>query len=56
MVQVPPASRIAVLPETVQTDGVMDAKLTGWPEEALAFRPTDPTASAVAGIEAKVRV
>ena len=56
IVQVPAASKVAVLPETVQIDGVEDAKVIGRPEEAVAFRLTDPVASAVAGIAAKAMV
>jgi len=36
--QVPTASRVTVLPETEQIDGVVEAKLTGRPEEAVAFK------------------
>ncbi len=36
MVQVPEASSVAVEPETVQMAGVVDVKLTGRPELALA--------------------
>ncbi len=35
--QVPTASKLAVLPETVQTDGVVEAKLTGRLEDAVAL-------------------
>jgi hypothetical protein len=41
IVQVPAVSRVATLPDTAQTDGVVDAKLTGRPEEAVALRLTD---------------
>ena len=56
MMQVPTASKIAVLPEAVQSEGVVDAKLIGRPEEAVAFRLTDPVSSAAAGITAKAMV
>ena len=56
IVQVPIASRVATLPETVQTDGVVDAKLTGKPEEAVAARLTDPVVSVVVGIALKLMV
>jgi hypothetical protein len=36
MVQFPGASSIAVVPETAQIDGVVEARLTGSPVEALA--------------------
>ena len=39
--QVPAASREAVLPETVQMVGVDDAKLTAKPEVAVAVRVSD---------------
>jgi hypothetical protein len=38
MVQVPAVSSEAVLPETVQTASVVEAKLTGKPEVAVAAR------------------
>jgi hypothetical protein len=45
MVQEPTATIATVLPDTVQIDGVVDAKLTGKPEEAVALTvscvPTD---------------
>ena len=41
MVQYPTTSKVAMLPETVQTAGVVDAKLTGRPDEAVALRLTD---------------
>ena len=36
MVQVPEAMKLAVVPETVQTEGVVEAKLTVRPEVADA--------------------
>jgi hypothetical protein len=38
MVQVPAAAKVAVLPETVQTPVVDDAKLTANPELAVALK------------------
>jgi hypothetical protein len=37
MVQVPNATRVTVAPEAVQTDGVIAAKLTARPDEAVAL-------------------
>ena len=37
MVQVPGATMVAVVPETVQTPAVLDAKLTVKPEVAVAL-------------------
>ena len=34
--QVPPFNSVTVFPETVQTDGVVDAKETANPEDAVA--------------------
>jgi len=42
IVHVPQATKIAVLPETTQKGGVMDERLTGKPEEALALRAREP--------------
>jgi hypothetical protein len=36
--------KVAVVPATVHTAGVVDAKLTGSPELAVAVRETDPPA------------
>ena len=38
MEQVPEATRVTAIPETVQTDGVVEVKLTGRPEVAVALR------------------
>ena len=38
MEQVPEATRATAIPETVQTDGVVEAKLTGRPEVAVALK------------------
>jgi hypothetical protein len=38
MVQAPTATNVTVAPETVQTAGVVEAKLTASPEEAVALR------------------
>ncbi len=54
MVQVPAETRIAVVPETVQTPVVVDVKLTARPEDAVALRLVDPVESDVAGIVAKL--
>jgi hypothetical protein len=48
--------KLAIAPATVQTVAVVEAKLTGKPDEAVALRLTDPANSAVDGIEAKVMV
>jgi hypothetical protein len=37
MVQVPTATSVTVAPDTVQKEGVVEAKLTARPEEALAL-------------------
>ena len=34
---------VTVLPETVQTAGVLEEKMTGRPEEAVAVIENDPT-------------
>ena len=36
-VHLPPATSVTELPETMQTDGVVDAKLIGRPELAVAL-------------------
>ena len=36
--QVPPLSKVTVFDETVQTAGVVEAKRTGRPEEAVAVK------------------
>jgi hypothetical protein len=54
-VHVPPASREAVLPETVQMLGVDEAKLTARPEVAVAFRASEVPEVWV-GMAAKVMV
>ena len=51
---VPAETKVAVVPETVQTDVVVDAKLTVRPELAVALRLTDPADSAVVGIAVNV--
>jgi hypothetical protein len=38
MVQVPAASRLTVEPDTVHTEELVDAKLTGRPDDAVAAR------------------
>ena len=37
MVQVPTVTSVTLAPETVQTDVVVEAKVTGRPEDALAL-------------------
>jgi hypothetical protein len=54
IVQAPVDRRVAVEPATEQTDGVVDAKLTGKPDEAVALRPTVPVNRVVDGIPAKL--
>ena len=56
MVHVPTASSVAVFAETVQTGAVVEAKVTGRLDEAVALRLTDPADKMVAGIEAKLMV
>jgi len=56
MVQVPAAFSVAVLPDTVQTTGVDDAKVTGSPELAEALRVIDPVLNSCAGMTGNVRV
>ena len=55
MEQVPGASSVAVEPDTVQTEAVVDAKLTGNPELAVAVKVMEETAGWLA-IAAKVIV
>jgi hypothetical protein len=55
MPQLPTANRIALLPVTVQTDGVIEMKLTINPELAVAFNGTLTPTGCVA-IEANVMV
>ncbi len=40
--QLPAVSRVTVVPETVQTEGVVEAKLTGRLEVAVALTANDP--------------
>ena len=49
-------TRVAVVPETVQTNGVVEAKLTVSPELAVALRLIVPADSDVDGIVGKVMV
>jgi hypothetical protein len=51
--QVPVATSVTVSAESVQTEVVVVAKLTGSPEEAGALTVIDPANSAAAGIDAK---
>jgi hypothetical protein len=55
MAQYPVASRVASSAETVQTDGVVDAKLTARPDEAVALRLTEAD-NVVVGSGAKLIV
>jgi len=54
-VQVPAARKVAVVPLTVQTLAVADAKLTARPEEVVAERASGVPTVCVAGV-AKVMV
>jgi hypothetical protein len=56
MVQPPIATSVTVVPDTVQTEGVVDAKLTGKPEEAVALSVTGPLPKAWFESAAKVMV
>jgi hypothetical protein len=56
MVQVPAASRDAMLPDTVQTVREAEEKLTERPEVAVAERFTVVPAACPAGTVAKVMV
>jgi hypothetical protein len=56
MVQVPAASSVAVVPETVQTVDVDDAKVTGSPELAEALRVIVPVLNTCVGMTGKLRV
>jgi hypothetical protein len=42
MVQVPTATSVTIAPDTVQKDGVVEAKLTARPEEAVAPTVNEP--------------
>jgi hypothetical protein len=56
IVQVPTSTRVTVLPETVQTGVVVDAKLTGSPELAVALIPNGAAPYVLAGSVPKVMV
>jgi hypothetical protein len=56
MVHVPTATSVAVLPETVHTGVVSEAKLTGRPEDAVAARVRGALPSAIFESDAKVMV
>ena len=56
MVHVPTASSVAVLPETEQTERVVEAKLTGSPEEAFALMLNGTAPQVWSGRAAKVMV
>ncbi len=56
MVHVPVATRVAVVPDTVHTDVVIEAKLTGKLEEAVALRVKGALPSVWFGIAPNVMV
>jgi hypothetical protein len=56
MVHVPTATNVAVLPETVQTDVVVEAKLTGRLEDAVALSVKGALPSAIFEIAPNVMV
>ena len=56
MVQLPVVTRVAVVPETVQTNGVREAKLTVNPELAVALTVKGVAPYVTAGRVAKVMV
>ena len=45
--QVPAPAKLAVFPVTLHTPGVVDAKVTGKPDDAVALRATVPELSGV---------
>jgi hypothetical protein len=49
-VHVPPATNVAVAPDTVHTAGVALLNVTGCPDVAVADRPTEPAVSAVSAV------
>ena len=56
MVHVPRATSVEVLPDTVHTDVVVEAKLIGRPEDAVALRVTGALPSAISESDPKVMV
>ena len=56
MVQVPVATRVTVVPDTVQTAGVVEAKLTVRPEVAVALTVNGGVPKCWFGKAAKVMV
>jgi hypothetical protein len=56
IVQVPGCARVAALPNTLQMDGVSDAKVTGNLELAVAERVSEVPWSWLAGNRVKVMV
>jgi hypothetical protein len=54
--QVPPLSKVTVFDETVQTAGVVEAKRTGRPEEAVALKLNGAEPKVTAGRAAKLMV
>jgi hypothetical protein len=56
MVQAPPAARVTVEPDTVQTDAVCELKLTANPELAVALTVNGALPNALLANPAKVMV
>jgi len=56
MPQVPSVRRVTVLPEAEHAEGVVEAKLTGKPDDAVAFKLTGVALKVWLGIGAKVMV
>lgn len=56
MEQVPLATIVTVLPDMVHTEEVVDAKLTGRPEEAVALTVNGVALQVLSGKAAKVMV
>ena len=54
--QVPPLSKVTVFAETVQTEGVVEAKMTGKPDEALALKLNGAEPKVTAGRAEKAMV
>jgi hypothetical protein len=56
MVQVPTATKVTVAPETVQTDWVVEAKLTASPDDAVAVTVNGALPNTLLDSAAKVMV
>ena len=54
--QVPPVSKVTVFAETLQTEGVVEAKMTGSPDEAVALRANGAEPKVEAGRTEKLMV